>query len=52
VRQQPKEYGYIEFMELLLKRIDSIQNVLPCDVMNDFKEQRGSFILTEDYYDI
>jgi len=37
-------------MELLLKRIDSIQNVLPRDVMNDFKELHGPFILTEDYY--
>ena len=50
MRQQPKECGYIEFMELLLKRIDSMQNVLSRDVMNDFKELRGSFILTEDYY--
>ena len=27
-----------------------MQNVLSRDVMNDFKELRGSFILTEDYY--
>jgi hypothetical protein len=50
VRQQPEECGYIEFMELLLKRIDSIQNVPPRDVMNDFKELCGSFILTGDYF--
>jgi len=37
-------------MELLLKRIGSIQNVLPRDVMNDSKGLCGSFILTEDYH--
>lgn len=49
MRQQSRECGYIELMELLLKIIDSVQNVLPNDVMNDFKEPCGSFILTEEY---
>ena len=38
MRQQHKECRYIEFIELLLKRIDSVQGVLPCDIVLVYRD--------------